>query len=86
MLLDLNMEPLSGWDVLDQLQSDPRLCSLPVVICSVQDLGEKAKQAAPESAGDGVAQAQRFAQENPLPVAAAGAFVAGLLLGRILYR
>lgn len=52
----------------------------------VQDLGEKAKQAAPDSAGEGVAQAQRFAQENPLPVAVAVAFVAGLLLGRILYR
>lgn len=51
-----------------------------------QELGEKAKQAAPDSAGEGVAQAQRFAQENPLPVAAAGAFLAGLLLGRMLYR
>ena len=51
-----------------------------------QELGEKAKQAAPDSAGEGVAQAQRFAQENPVPVAAAGAFVAGLVLGRILYR
>jgi ElaB/YqjD/DUF883 family membrane-anchored ribosome-binding protein len=53
---------------------------------TVQALGEKAKQAAPDSASDGVAQAQRFAQENPLPVAVAGAFVAGLLLGRIFYR
>jgi ElaB/YqjD/DUF883 family membrane-anchored ribosome-binding protein len=31
-------------------------------------------------------EAKAKAQENPVPVAAAGAFVAGLLLGRMLWR
>jgi ElaB/YqjD/DUF883 family membrane-anchored ribosome-binding protein len=49
-------------------------------------IGEKAKEAAPDSAGEGVQQAQRLAQENPGPMALAGAFLAGLVLGRLLWR
>lgn len=51
-----------------------------------KELGEKAKEAAPESPGEGVAQAQRLARENPVPLAIAGAFLAGFLLGRLLSR
>lgn len=51
-----------------------------------REIGEKAKEAAPDSAGEGVQQAQRLAQENPLPMALAGAFVAGLVVGRMLSR
>ncbi|HXS47616.1 MAG TPA: DUF3618 domain-containing protein [Solirubrobacterales bacterium] len=50
------------------------------------ELGGKAKEAAPDSAGEGAQQAQRLAQENPVPMGLAGAFVAGLLLGRLLWR
>jgi len=49
-------------------------------------LGDKAKEAAPDSAGEGLQQAQRLAQENPVPMGLAGAFVGGLLLGRMLWR
>jgi F0F1-type ATP synthase membrane subunit b/b' len=52
----------------------------------VQELGDKAKQAAPDSAGEGVQQAQQFAQTNPVPLAIGGAFLAGFILGRILSR
>lgn len=52
----------------------------------VHELGDKAKQAAPDSAGEGVEQAQQFAQANPVPLAIGGAFLAGLVLGRILSR
>jgi ElaB/YqjD/DUF883 family membrane-anchored ribosome-binding protein len=51
-----------------------------------RELGEKAKEAAPDSAGEGVQQAQKLAQENPVPLAIAGAFLAGLALGRLLSR
>ncbi|HEX4668485.1 MAG TPA: DUF3618 domain-containing protein [Solirubrobacterales bacterium] len=51
-----------------------------------REVGEKAKEAAPDNAGEGVQQAQRLAQENPVPMALAGAFVAGLLVGRMLSR
>jgi ElaB/YqjD/DUF883 family membrane-anchored ribosome-binding protein len=51
-----------------------------------RELGEKAKEAAPDSAGEGTQQAQRLVQENPVPMALAGAFVAGLLVGRMLSR
>jgi ElaB/YqjD/DUF883 family membrane-anchored ribosome-binding protein len=51
-----------------------------------REIGEKAKEAAPDSAGEGVQQAQRLAKENPVPMALAGAFLAGMLLGRMLSR
>jgi ElaB/YqjD/DUF883 family membrane-anchored ribosome-binding protein len=51
-----------------------------------QELGEKAKEVAPDSAGEGVQQAQRVARENPVPVALAGAFLAGIVLGRLTSR
>jgi ElaB/YqjD/DUF883 family membrane-anchored ribosome-binding protein len=51
-----------------------------------KEVGEKAKEAAPDSATEGVQQAQRMAQENPVPVALAGAFLAGLVIGRLLSR
>jgi hypothetical protein len=52
----------------------------------VRELGDKAKEIAPESAGEGVQQAQRIAQENPMPLALAGTFLAGFLLGRLFSR
>jgi ElaB/YqjD/DUF883 family membrane-anchored ribosome-binding protein len=51
-----------------------------------QELGDKAKEIAPDSAGEGVQQAQRVARENPVPVALAGAFLAGIVLGRLTSR
>jgi chromatin segregation and condensation protein Rec8/ScpA/Scc1 (kleisin family) len=51
-----------------------------------RELGDKAKEIAPESAGEGMQQAQRIAQENPMPMALAGTFVAGFLLGRLFSR
>jgi hypothetical protein len=47
---------------------------------------EALKEAAPESAQEGMQQAQRLASENPVPVALAGAFLAGMVLGRLLSR
>ncbi|PWR75431.1 hypothetical protein DLD82_04655 [Methanospirillum stamsii] len=32
LLLDLMMEPISGWDVLEQIRSSPELAELPVII------------------------------------------------------
>ena len=43
----------------------------------------KAGQASPGGAAATATQASQKARENPLPVAAAGAFVAGFLAGRI---
>ena len=51
-----------------------------------QELGDKAMQAAPDSAGEGVRQAQQFAQANPVSLKIGGAFIAGFVLGRILSR
>jgi F0F1-type ATP synthase assembly protein I len=42
----------------------------------------KAKQASPESASAGAQQVKAKAQENPLPLAVAGALLVGFLLGR----
>jgi ElaB/YqjD/DUF883 family membrane-anchored ribosome-binding protein len=50
------------------------------------EVADKAQQAAPDSAGDAAQQVQQFARENPVPVAAAGAFVAGFLIGRLRSR
>jgi ElaB/YqjD/DUF883 family membrane-anchored ribosome-binding protein len=52
----------------------------------VSQATEKAKEVAPPSATEGVQEAQRLAQENPVPMAIGGAFVAGLMLGRMLWR
>lgn len=52
----------------------------------VQELRERAASATPSSAGHAAGQVSATAKERPLPFAAAGAFVAGLLLGRITAR
>ncbi len=50
------------------------------------DLMGKARQASPDSMTSGAAQAGQKAKENPVPVAAVGAFVGGFLLGRLTKR
>ena len=50
------------------------------------DLMGKARETSPDSVTSGAAQATQMAKENPLPVAAIGAFVGGFLLGRITKR
>jgi ElaB/YqjD/DUF883 family membrane-anchored ribosome-binding protein len=52
----------------------------------VEELAGKAKDATPASAGAGMQQAQSAARENPMPVVAAAAFVAGVVAGRVLSR
>ena len=51
-----------------------------------RELSDKAKEAAPESAEERVQQAQRLAQENPVPLAIAAAFLVGMVFGRLLSR
>jgi ElaB/YqjD/DUF883 family membrane-anchored ribosome-binding protein len=51
-----------------------------------RELGDKAKEVAPDSAEEGMHQAQRIAQENPVPMALAGTFLAGFMLGRLFSR
>lgn len=51
-----------------------------------KELSEKAKEVAPDSAAEGVEQAQRLAKENPMPLAFAGVFLAGVVFGRLLSR
>jgi ElaB/YqjD/DUF883 family membrane-anchored ribosome-binding protein len=46
----------------------------------------KARQATPESASEAATQASQKARENPIPVAALAAFVAGFIVGRITKR
>lgn len=46
----------------------------------------KARAASPESAGAAASNAAAQARENPLPVAAVGAFVGGFLFGRVTKR
>jgi ElaB/YqjD/DUF883 family membrane-anchored ribosome-binding protein len=46
----------------------------------------RARQASPEGARSAAGTMGQKARENPLPVAMAGAFAAGLLLGRITNR
>ncbi len=46
----------------------------------------KAREASPESASSAASSAADQARENPLPLAAAGAFVAGFLFGRVTKR
>jgi ElaB/YqjD/DUF883 family membrane-anchored ribosome-binding protein len=51
-----------------------------------EDFVAKVKQSTPESAGAGAQQVSATVQEKPLPFAAAGAFLAGLLIGWLLGR
>lgn len=46
----------------------------------------KAKEASPDSAGALASQAGETARDNPLPLAALGAFAAGFLIGRLSKR
>jgi ElaB/YqjD/DUF883 family membrane-anchored ribosome-binding protein len=50
------------------------------------DLLGKARETSPDSVSSGASQATQKAKENPLPVAAFGAFVGGFLLGRLTKR
>jgi ElaB/YqjD/DUF883 family membrane-anchored ribosome-binding protein len=50
------------------------------------DLLAKAREVSPESATQAASEVSQKARENPLPVAVAGAFAAGFLLGRISRR
>jgi ElaB/YqjD/DUF883 family membrane-anchored ribosome-binding protein len=47
-----------------------------------EQLVGKAKEASPDSAATVATQASQKARENPLPLAAAGAFALGFLVGR----
>jgi ElaB/YqjD/DUF883 family membrane-anchored ribosome-binding protein len=47
------------------------------------DLLGKARETSPQTVSSGAAQATQKAKENPVPVAAVGAFVGGFLLGRL---
>ncbi len=46
----------------------------------------KAREASPDGVADAANQASKKARENPLPVAAVAAFLAGFALGRITKR
>ncbi|HEV2790632.1 MAG TPA: hypothetical protein VGV69_04970 [Solirubrobacterales bacterium] len=50
------------------------------------EMADKVKEAAPESMGAAAGQAQSLAREKPVPIALAGAFVAGVVVGRIASR
>jgi len=50
------------------------------------DLLGKAREASPDSVTAGASQATQKAKQNPLPVAALGAFVGGFVLGRLTKR
>jgi ElaB/YqjD/DUF883 family membrane-anchored ribosome-binding protein len=50
------------------------------------ELMGKARGAPPEGASSAAGSIQQKARENPLPVAVAGAFAAGLIIGRIISR
>lgn len=51
-----------------------------------KDMGRKAREAAPESVGEGAHSAMTHAQENPVPVGLVAAFLGGLMVGWILAR
>ena len=51
-----------------------------------RELASKAQQATPDSAASAGGQALDRARENPVPVAIAGAFLAGFVLARTLGR
>lgn len=50
------------------------------------DLMGKAREASPDSVSSGATQATEVARQNPVPLAAVGAFVGGFLLGRLTKR
>jgi phage host-nuclease inhibitor protein Gam len=50
------------------------------------ELVGKGRHATPDGAGSAAGTVQHKARENPVPVAIAGAFAAGLILGRITHR
>jgi ElaB/YqjD/DUF883 family membrane-anchored ribosome-binding protein len=50
------------------------------------DLLGKAREASPESATSAASAAAEQARQNPMPLAAAGAFVAGFVFGRVTKR
>jgi Protein of unknown function (DUF3618) len=50
------------------------------------ELMGKARSATPDGASSAAGTLQQKARENPVPVAIAGAFAAGLILGRIARR
>ncbi len=53
---------------------------------SAEQLLGKAKEASPNSVGQAGAQAAQAVRAKPLPVAAAGAFTLGFVVGRITRR
>jgi ElaB/YqjD/DUF883 family membrane-anchored ribosome-binding protein len=53
---------------------------------SAQQLGSRARDAIPDSAQQGVAQAGQVVKRRPVPVAAVAAFAGGVLLGWLLRR
>lgn len=46
----------------------------------------KARESSPDGAVSAASQASQKARENPVPLAVAGAFVAGFLVGRAFRR
>jgi ElaB/YqjD/DUF883 family membrane-anchored ribosome-binding protein len=56
------------------------------VIGKKDELLGKAKHASPDSASAAASQASQTARENPVPLAAIGAFAAGFLAGRVTKR
>lgn len=50
------------------------------------DLMGKARETSPDSVSSGATQVTQKAKDNPLPVAAIGAFLGGFLLGRVTKR
>jgi F0F1-type ATP synthase assembly protein I len=51
-----------------------------------KELREKAEEVTPDSAGKGIEHAQQVAQQNPVPLALVGTFLAGFVLGRLFSR
>jgi F0F1-type ATP synthase assembly protein I len=51
-----------------------------------EEMADKVKEAAPESVGAAAGQEQSLARANPMPIALAVAFVAGVVFGRIASR
>jgi rRNA-processing protein FCF1 len=50
------------------------------------DLLGKARETSPDTVASGASQVTQKARENPIPVAAIGAFMAGFLIGRLTKR
>lgn len=51
-----------------------------------KDMGKKAREAAPDSVGEGAHSAMTHAQENPVPIGIAASFLAGVIVGWIVAR